>query len=60
MIVDPGSLVYRGSLTATHTARAVGSFRRVKAPVPRETCGGGIAGPNGYTRVAPKRIVHYG
>ena len=23
MIVDPGSLVYRGSLTATHTARAV-------------------------------------
>ena len=27
------------------------SFRRVKAPVPRVTCGGGIAGPNGYTRV---------
>ena len=23
MIVDPGPLVYRGSLTATHTARAV-------------------------------------
>jgi len=28
MIVDPGPLVYRGSLTATHTAQAVGSFRR--------------------------------
>ena len=23
MLVDPGPLVYRGSLTATHTARAV-------------------------------------
>ena len=28
MLVDPGPLVYRGSLTATHTAQAVGSFRR--------------------------------
>ena len=34
MIVDPGPLVYRGSLTATHTARAVSSQCRVKARDP--------------------------
>ena len=43
MIVDPGSLVYRGSLTATHTARAVAGPNGYTRVVSIDTQGSGNA-----------------